>query len=328
MRMKISKSAATMALAAILGLGACGNTTTREQPKADTLVETQSQVEGQTTSSTAPDAKKQSIELEGVANARQLGGYVGAGGKTVKDGALLRTAALGGATEEDVNRLRDTYHLAETIDFRMGREIEADPELQIDDVKSLNIHIIDEEALAKESASLSPEELEMMQSDNIAEKIKPLKTIGLAGDQMYINFLSHDTGKQGYAQMFQELLELPEGTSLLFHCTQGKDRAGRAAMLILSALGVDEDTIMSDYLLTNEFNADLIAQERQELLAAGVKEDELDDVMMLRDQVFPQVMNNALDWLKKEYGSVEGYIVKELGVTKEQIGQLQDRFLV
>lgn len=128
--------------------------------------------------------------------------------------------------------------------------------------------------------------------------------------------------------MFQELLELPEGTSLLFHCTQGKDRTGCAAMLILSALGVDEDTIMSDYLLTNEFNADLIAQERQELLAAGVKEDELDDVMMLRDQVFPQVMNNALDWLKKEYGSVEGYIVQELGVTKEQIGQLQDRFLV
>ena len=322
--MQSRKAIAALALAALLGLGACGNTTTQNQGTATTQAETQDQ----TKSSISAAAEKQSIKLEGVANARQLGGYVGAGGKTVKDGVLLRTAVLSNATEADVKRLTETYHLAENIDFRMDQEVEADPELEIDGVKNLNIRIIDEEALAKARESLTPEDLEMMVSDDPVQKIESIKKLGIVGDQMYVNFLSHDAGKQGYAQMFKELLALPEGQSLLFHCTQGKDRTGCAAMLILSALGVDEDTIMNDYLLTNEFNAELIAQERQELLDAGVKESDVDSVMIARDQVFPQIMTNALDWLKKEYGSVQGYITKELGVTEEQIEQLQDKFLV
>lgn len=324
MHMQWRKTIAALALAALLGLGACGNTTTQDQGTTTTQAETQDQ----TKPSISAAAEKQSIKLEGVANARQLGGYVGAGGKTVKDGVLLRTAALSKATEADVKRLTDTYHLAETIDFRMGQEVEADPELEIDGVKNLNIRIIDEEALAKATESLTSEELEMMVSDDPVQKIESIKKLGIVGDQMYVNFLSHDAGKQGYAQLFKELLALPEGQSLLFHCTQGKDRTGCAAMLILSALGVDEDTIMNDYLLTNEFNAELIAQERQELLDAGVKESDIDSVMIARDQVFPQTMTNALDWLKKEYGSVQGYITKELGVTEEQIAQLQEKFLV
>lgn len=325
--MKSRETIVAVALAALLGLGACGNATTQGQTKADAQAETSPQTEGQAKPSMSAAAEKQSIGLEGVGNARQLGGYVGAGGKCVKDGALLRTAELNEATEADVNRLKDTYHLAETIDFRMGGEVASKPELQIDGVKGLNIHIIDEEAMAKGVESLTPEEREMLASDNALERLRTTMKLGIVGDQMYINFLSHDTGKQGYAQMFRELLELPEGKSLLFHCTQGKDRTGCAAMLILSALGADEETIMSDYLLTNEFNAELIARERQEMLDAGVNESELDDIMIAKDQVFPQTMTNALDWLKKEYGSPVGYITKELGVTEEQIAQLQEKFL-
>ncbi len=321
--MKTRETIVILSLTALLGLGACGNATTQQQTKTDA----QSQAESEATKPLSAAAEKQSIKLEGVGNARQLGGYVGEGGKAVKDGVLLRTAALGEATEADVKRLKDTYHLAETIDLRMSRETEADPEPQIDGVKALNIRIVDEEAMAKGIESLTPEEQEMMLSDSPAEKLKPIMKLGIVGDQMYVNFLSHDAGKQGYAQMFKELLELPEGESLLFHCTQGKDRTGCAAMLILFALGVDEETIMGDYLLTNEFNAGLIAQERQEMLDAGVKESELDGVMIARDQVFPQTMTNALDWLKKEYGSPMGYITKELGVTEEQIAQLRAKFL-
>ena len=321
--MKTRETIVILSLTALLGLGACGNVTTQQQTKTDA----QSQTESEATKSLSAAAEKQSIKLEGVGNARQLGGYVGEGGKAVKDGVLLRTAALGEATEADVKRLKDTYHLAETIDLRMSRETEADPEPQIDGVKALNIRIVDEEAMAKGIESLTPEEQEMMLSDSPVEKLKPIMKLGIVGDQMYVNFLSHDAGKQGYAQMFKELLELPEGESLLFHCTQGKDRTGCAAMLILFALGVDEETIMGDYLLTNEFNAGLIAQERQEMLDAGVKESELDGVMIARDQVFPQTMANALDWLKKEYGSPMGYITKELGVTEEQIAQLRAKFL-
>ncbi len=42
----------------------------------------------------------QSIELDGVNNARQLGGYVCSDGRKIKDGVLLRSAALDNLTDE------------------------------------------------------------------------------------------------------------------------------------------------------------------------------------------------------------------------------------
>ncbi|MGX8697582.1 MAG: hypothetical protein ACSW8D_14470, partial [Prevotella sp.] len=85
-------TAIALSLAALLGLGACGNATTQQQSASSSQAETQSQSEDSATSTTAAATNKQSIGLEGVGNARQLGGYVGAGGKVVKDGVLLRTA--------------------------------------------------------------------------------------------------------------------------------------------------------------------------------------------------------------------------------------------
>ena len=43
----------------------------------------------------------QSIGLEEIVNARELGGYVGADGRKVKRGVLLRTGALSEISEAD-----------------------------------------------------------------------------------------------------------------------------------------------------------------------------------------------------------------------------------
>ena len=346
MRVRTREAIVALALATLLGLGGCAEGTGPDQTVAVSETETQTQVESQDeaqpqTEGQSPDegqaqgqdeaplseaAERQSMGLEGVGNARQLVGYVGEGGRKVKDAVLLRTAALGGATEDDIRRLAEDYHLGEIVDLRMTREIEKSPELVMDGVKNVNLLIIDEEALARESQKLSPEDQAAMAESGM-KRMRVLMKLGFIGDKMYVHFLSHDVGKRGYAQMFRELLALPEGTSLLFHCTQGKDRTGCAAMLILSALGVDEETIMADYLLTNEFNAKLIEEQRQQLLDAGVAEEDLDGIMIVRDQVFPQTMTNALDWMKENYGSVRGYITSELGVTDAEIAQLQDKFL-
>lgn len=325
--MKMEKSIVALALAAMLGLGACGNAATQQPAETDTQTEAQTETESQVSIPTKISIESQTIGLTGVGNARQLGGYVGADGRKVKDGVLLRSAALGSATDEDVKKLTEVYHLAEVIDLRTTSEIEAAPDLDIDGVKNVNLRILDEAALMKAAESQDPEVVALMQSEKMEDKLEAAIKIGLVGDQMYITFLSHDTGKQGYAQMFKDLLALPEGQSLLFHCTQGKDRTGCAALLILSALGVDEDTIMADYMLTNEFNAELIAQERQDMLDSGVAEDQLDHYMIARDQVFPQTMTNGLAWLKENYGSTMGYIKQELGVTDEEIAELQAKFL-
>ena len=275
----------------------------------------------------AIDPEAQSLGLEGVGNARELGGYPTGDGRTVKWGAFLRTAALGGATEADIQKLRDDYHLAVVLDLRMTREIEAAPDPEIEGVENLHLGIIDEEAMAAARASLTPEELEGLDTDNPVDRLRMYLKLGVIGENMYISFLSSGTGKAGYTRMFRELIELPEGEAMLFHCTQGKDRTGCAAMLILTALGVDEETILADYLLTNTFNASLIESERQTLIDAGIEGEELDTLMTTMDQVNVQYMINGLDWLKENYGSALNYITAELGVTGEEIELLRNKYL-
>ena len=54
-----------------------------------------------------------------------------------------------------------------------------------------------------------------------------------------------------YRDMFRMLVE--GDVPLAFNCTAGKDRAGVAAALILSALGVPRETVFADYELSNRY---------------------------------------------------------------------------
>lgn len=268
-----------------------------------------------------------SIRLTGVGNARELGGYASADGRTVRRGVLLRTAALGNATEDDLQRLREVYHLSVVIDLRSSQETASAPDPEIAGVKNLNIHILDESAMPAPESD-QEETGEASEPSDKMSRLRAAVEAGILSDQMYVDFLSNDVGRSGYSQLFEELLALPEGEALLFHCSQGKDRTGLAAMLILTALGVDEDAIMSDYLLTNTYNAKLIEEERQMLAAQGVEGESLELCMMALDGVYPQMMQNALDWMKDNYGSAEGYITDGLGVDAKAIEALRHKFLL
>ena len=272
-------------------------------------------------------ADTQSLGLSGVNNARELGGYAAADGKKVKKGTLLRTAALGKATNEDIRKLCDEYHLATVIDLRMSREVTANPDPEIEGVKNVNLGIMDEKTMAEKMSALTPADMEGIDMNDPVGRLKLAIKAGIVGDQMYIDFLSSDQGKEGYKKMFEELLAVPDGGSLLFHCTQGKDRTGCAAMLILSALGVDEETIINDFMLTNTYNAKLISSQRKELIDAGYSGDELQTLMSAKDEVNEQYMRNALVWIKENYGSVEGYITDALGITDDQINTLKAKYL-
>lgn len=263
----------------------------------------------------------QSINLKSVGNARELGGYITNDGRKVKHDVLLRTAALNKISSEDVKRLTEDYSISVIADLRMTYEIAPKPDPVIDGVKYTNLRVIDEELFKKELES------KLAFEGNAVERLKFIVDSGFVSDDMYVGFLSRESGKKAYSEFFRELLDLPSGRSILFHCTQGKDRTGCAAMLILSALGVSEKTIIEDYLLTNIFNADIIESQRKMLLSHGIPEAELETYMVVLDEVNPKLMNTVLSWLKENYGSPVGYIVKELGVSNDEIETLKSKFL-
>jgi hypothetical protein len=49
--------------------------------------------------------------------------------------------------------------------------------------------------------------------------------------------------------------------------------------------------------------------------------------MKSMDQVFPEFMENAIQWMTEAYGSPLGYITEALGVTDAEIQALRDKFL-
>ncbi len=263
----------------------------------------------------------QSINLSSVGNARELGGYLTNDGRKVKHGVLLRSASLYRISSDDVTRLTKDYNLSVIADLRMSLEAASKPDPVIDGVKYVNLRVINEDLFQQEL------EKKLAVDGDATKRLMMIAESGILSHDMYVGFLSQESGKRAYREFFRELLALPSGHSLLFHCTQGKDRTGCAAMLILSALGVSEETIVADYMLTNTFNADLIDSQRKMLLSHGINESDFEKYMIVFDEVNPKTMNTVLSWLRKNYGSPVGYIIKELGISEDDIAALKAKFL-
>lgn len=300
----------------------------------------------------------QSIGLEGVSNARQLGGYVTEDGRQVKDGVLLRTGALSSATEADIEKLVDEYDLGYVVDFRTTAEIASAPDPEIDGVENVWCSVM-EEAAASEDDGAADNEVDAAaedadgsdaEADQTAEPSEgDDSTAALAGavasadgtdaiamlvayaesaslEDMYSDLAQSEHAQQGYRAFFDVLLGNEDGKAVLWHCTGGKDRAGLAAVLLLSALGVDRETALDDFALTNEFVADQIDQMAAAAEAAGYDEEQVEAVATLTG-VNRDYMANALDFIDDEFGGMDAYLHNQIGLTDEEIAQLQEMYL-
>ena len=268
--------------------------------------------------------KEQALNMSTISNARELGGYKTQDGKTIRKGVLLRSAALTDASQEELDSLVDQYNLAAIIDFRAAYELESEPEPIIDDVLQYNFRIMDEQMMAVRAASISD-----LLTDPNADPVKRMTAIldaGVISDQMYVEFLQGEIGKAGYRDFFRVLLETPEGEAVLWHCTNGKDRTGVAAMLLLGVLNVDEQTIMEDFLLTNAFFEAEISAMRNQLGTYIQDKEMLEELLVTGKGVYAPYMQNAIDYINDNYGDIPGYAKTELGLTDADIVKLQNLY--
>jgi protein-tyrosine phosphatase len=124
----------------------------------------------------------------------------------------------------------------------------------------------------------------------------------------------------------RELMELVQDESnwpILIHCSAGKDRAGVATALILEAVGVDRDTIMEDYLLSNEVSR---AQEKAELLSKDKRKYRSGSKLGRGPTpgawfqiigVAPEMLASFYAHVEERYGSMDAFLT-ELGVEPEE----------
>ncbi len=242
-------------------------------------------------------------EFDGIDNARDLGGWERADGARIREGVLFRTGHLGNASEEDIKRLSD-LHIHCIIDMRDHREREKYPDKRVPG--SINCHLppVPDLQVYIPIQSRVPEEVRKVFHD------------------FYKLIALHPLAKEAYAAFFQKLLQ-SNGQPILWHCTQGKDRTGAAAMLVMSALGFERSSVIAEYLRTNLFAQKQLAQYREE----GASAEDL----ALMEEVFPVYEKNGefyLECIEEEYGTVEAYLRSEMGIGPAERKKLEKYYLV
>jgi len=259
------------------------------------------------------------IGLTSVPNARQLGGYITTDGRTVKDGLLLRTAHLYNLSDEDKQKLEKVYKVGDVVDFRLDVEADGSPDRQLEDCRHHHFDVYELPVNALDDLPvITPDPKQFYAAT---------KALKLLDDDLYIRVFESEKGIKGYRNFLKVLISAEEGRATIFHCTSGKDRTGMAAMLILSLLGVSEQTILYDFILSNDYFEDKRANTMAVLDSIGADEKMKREYPLLMDAVSFDFLANLLKHLIKTYGSVTAYAKTRLEITDDEIQVLKNKYL-
>jgi protein-tyrosine phosphatase len=268
---------------------------------------------------------KNAIELPGINNARELGGY-SCGDSYIKKGMLIRCGSLVSASPKTFRILSEKYRVQTIIDFRMKAEQYSCPDPVINGAKGIGLSVVELEDFPDVGTEFFEE---FVKPDADRMKLFELSyQAGVITYDIYDMFLLSERGKAAYRKFFEILLETdPDRGAVLWHCTDGKDRTGCAAMLLLSALGADRKTILYDYMLTNEFNREMLDYLKETAQKSGMSREKLEALYFINGGVAESYMLRALEVLDERYGGAVGYLREELSIGDNEINLLRKKYL-
>lgn len=260
------------------------------------------------------DYQNQQLGLTSIHNARQLGGYV-IGEKQIKQNLLLRTASLATLSADDSLVLAEKYNVQRIYDFRGQKEAMSAPDVVPGNASHLSL-AISFEGTENASAAKEGKDMLMMLVENADNP-----AIQDLCENMYDKIFFDEVSNQAYRRLFADLVTLdPANGAVIWHCTQGKDRAGSASAMILAALGADRDLIMEDYKLSKVYFDPFIEH-------IPVQNDTQRNVLNTLISANPALFEKTLDKVDATYGSLRNYLTECLGVTPEMMETLREKYL-
>jgi protein-tyrosine phosphatase len=253
------------------------------------------------------------IDLEGVDNFRDFGGYDTTCGRGLKRKFLFRSANHARATRTDLERLK-ALGVTVVVDLRRADERERDPSLRW--AEEFGAQVIEND-LGGQDADWAHSFVEGQ--------------------------LDGERARQGILNFYREAPVLPRHVDLyrryfraladargpvLVHCTAGKDRTGIACALTHHIGGVSREDLVADYLLTN--NEARLSRRVAELANRieernGRRPDEgaLRAVM----SVDADYLDAAFDVMTERFGGLDGYLEQVLGVDPVMRKRISERIL-
>ena len=256
------------------------------------------------------------VSLSGQPNFRDLGGYATEDGRTVRWRTLFRSGELSQLTPDDVEAL-GRLGIKTIVDLRSTEEVGLrGPSLVPDGVRARAIPVASNTMLAKLIPSFLQGDFSQVPADLLFE----------------VNRLLVRDFTEQYAELLDVIGE-PANRPVVFHCTQGKDRAGFAAMVVLSALGVPWTTVVEDYLLSNRYRKEdneallglmrALAANRSGHDGEQTLSRHVEDLLYVKEQNLEAALGEIVD----RYGSVRSYLIDGLDCSEGRLERLRDELL-
>jgi protein-tyrosine phosphatase len=235
-------------------------------------------------------ATQRHLAIKGTHNVRDLGGYATRDGSRTRWGILLRSDKLYHLSPASQQALLD-LGLHTVLDLRYSIEMETEPD---DFADSQGVHYI-------------PMPLYELNGDG---------TLPAVPDNLEeMNRMILDHRQEQIVKIFRALFA-PGALPGLFHCTAGKDRTGLIAALILGAVGVPDETIVEDYVLSAQYLNHLLDQLRKQAKQMGYDTAWYDRLLLCESDT----MRHTLEYVTEHYASVPAYLLKA-GLTQAELDQ-------
>jgi protein-tyrosine phosphatase len=246
-------------------------------------------------------------------NFRDMGGLVCKDGSCIKYGKIYRTPKLVPKNKADRNYLR-SLNLDVVIDFRTEEEAEEAPDWLPAGVEYIHVPVFSIDMFPYLAVTWSATKATIHLKGEEISKLKESK---------FESYRMMPFSHNAYAALFNQM---DEGKTLVFHCTQGKDRTGIAAMLIETAFMRDEKEIRKEFLKSNDARKKENKLIELFLKLIGKNKRLIEDITYC-ESVHEELLGTAYETILQKYDSIGAFLKQEYGITQERIEKWRKFYL-
>lgn len=246
---------------------------------------------------------KRIIPLKSLLNCRTLGGLPSAFGGSIRDNILYRSAAWDHLTPEDGAVLRDKCGITLDVDLRTDAEVFKGPDKSVSGVTYL--------AMPVSHNHIPGVSREMEPGKDITEDMLPDL------HEMYRGLVSLPQYTESFSQILHTIMNYRDG-AVLWHCTAGKDRCGMTAFFLETMLGVELQTRVQDYMMTNR---DFTPQAWKYFFLILLTKRNLSFAKKIFATLVAKesYLEAALQVIDRDFGGMDNYLHNQLHITQEEI---------
>lgn len=260
------------------------------------------------------------IHLKGTSNTRDIGGYQTNDQLTLRSGQIIRSENLSRLTANDFQTLEE-IGVKTVIDLRTEKEHRQGPTVWLGDNPPEFYHF----PIGDSRNEWFNAQRRMLKRNRFTEE--------QASEHMIEGYrMIAEMGTPSYQKLMAVVLD-QSNWPIVIHCNAGKDRAGIAVTLLLEALGVDRETIMDEFLLTNEMSrvekkAVLMAKKRSKSTGgAKIGRGPSAEAWFPILGVQPEMLEAFYTSVDEQYGSMDAFLT-EIGVDQQARDELKASLII